>query len=94
VISPEHIPFDEMAFQGYTIGKAFGMGQSGPIQDAWDKVKALVRDNALTLVAIGGAIGLLGSTVLKYGPFEMTVTVAGGVILAMGILPLILGVIG
>lgn len=91
MIEPEHIPFDGMTFHGYTVGKAFGMGQQGPIDEAIASVKAFISKYAIYLVAIGGGIGFLGSTLAKGGPLEGTITVAGGVILAMGLLPLIVG---
>lgn len=91
MISLEHVPFDEVHFQGYTLGKALDMGQTGPIDEALASVKAFIAKYAFYLVAIGGGIGFLGSTLLSGGPLEGTITVAGGVILAMGLLPLIVG---
>jgi len=95
----DFVPFDNLEFQRGNVSKlrtyasqqVFGLGQNGPIEDAVAKVKAILQQYALYLVAIGGAVGLVGSVSLSGTPFEMTITVAGGVILAAGLLPLILG---
>ena len=69
----------------------YTMGQTGPIEDALTKLKTFLAEKALYLVAIGAAIGIVGNLLFQGGPLEQLVTVAGGVILAAGILPLILG---
>jgi hypothetical protein len=97
----DFVPFENLEFQRgnvsklrmYTPQEVFGLGQTGPIEDAVAKVKAIIQQNALYLVAIGGVVGLIGSVPLEGTSLEMTITVAGGVILAAGLLPLILGAI-
>lgn len=90
----DFVPFDDLRFKEGFLPKPrmyTSLGQAGPIEDVLAKVKALLQQNALYLVAIGGVIGVAGSVALAGTPMELTVTVAGGVILAAGLLPLILG---
>jgi len=77
---------------GPALGAAvYTMGQQGPVDDAIARLSALAHKYALYLIAIGGVIGFLGSTIAKNTPFEGMITVAGGVILAAGLLPLMMG---